>query len=98
MNVFELIYDNPTDVKIAKMKSDFIILLTSNLREKFKTRKEMSQFLGVSASEVSKIMNGQLSSLSFEKIFKHIIKLGLNVDTQLVIYREFPVKCELMAE
>lgn len=98
MSVFELIYDNPTDVKLAKMKSDFIILLTAHLRDKFKTRKEMSEFLGVSASEVSKIVNGQLSSISFEKLFKHMLKLGLNVETQLTIYREFPVKCELTAK
>ena len=98
MNIFEMIYDDSTDAKIAKMKSDLIIMLTSNLREKFKTRKQMCEHLGVSTSEVSKIMNGQLSGMSFEKILKHLIKLELNVDTHLSIEFNHPIKCEMFIE
>lgn len=98
MNHFELMYGDTKDAQIAKMKAQIIILLTQRLREKFKTRKEMVEFLEVSPSEVSKIMNGQLSSISFEKLFKHLMKMGLSVEANLTIYLNAPVKCEIVAK
>lgn len=98
-NSFELIYGAGAEAQIMQMKSRVIIMLTSLINEKNATRKEIAEFLGVSTSEVSNIMTGKLGAMSFEKLFKHLYKFNVLMESDLNVGEEGKViSCSINLE
>lgn len=71
-NLFEVVCDNKVDASIMQIKSNLLVLLMSQLNKKASKRKDMAKILGCSEGEMSRIANGYLSSISIEKIIKHL--------------------------
>ncbi len=66
-----------------QMKSNVLIMLVSFINQSNKSRKETAEFLGVSTSEVSNIMTGKLGSMSFEKLFKHLHRFNVVMQSEI---------------
>ncbi len=92
---FELIYGAGAEAEIIRMKSNLLIMLTEKLRKQCKTRKEMSELLNVSTSEISKMMNGKLSSISFEKLLKHLHRVGVKMNAGLDVNDGVVTTCSI---
>lgn len=97
-NSFELIYGASVEADIMQMKSRLLIMLTSLINEKNISRKETAEFLGVSTSEVSNIMNGKLGAMSFEKLLKHLYKLGVALQSELNVEEGKVTSCSINLE
>ncbi len=71
-NPFLMICEKKVDAEIMHIKSVMIILLMKRLNTMASKRKDMAKILGCSEGEMSRIANGYLSSISLEKIIKHL--------------------------
>lgn len=80
---FSLIFEHAVDADIAKIKSNMIILLVSELKTVAGTRKAMAEILGCSAGEMSRIANGQLTSISMEKLIKHLSTMNVRFKSEM---------------
>lgn len=80
---FSLIFEHAVDADIAKIKSNMIILLVSELKTAAGTRKAMAEILGCSAGEMSRIANGQLTSISMEKLIKHLSTMNVRFKSEM---------------
>lgn len=80
---FSLIFEHAVDADIAKIKSNMIILLMSELKTVSRTRKGMAEVLGCSAGEMSRIANAQMTSISIEKLIKHLATLNVRFKSEL---------------
>lgn len=85
MNIYEMIYGPGFEADIAAVKSNLVIFLTSRLREKCKTRKEMCALLGCSQAQISNLMTGKLGSLSIERLIKFTYVFDAKVTAKLQI-------------
>lgn len=82
-NPFELICKSKADAEIMQLKSHLLILLMESLRCSHDKRKDMAARLGCSEGEMSRIANGYLSSISIEKLLKHLSTVGIIFSSSL---------------
>lgn len=82
-NPFEIIYGKGPEADIAAVKSKMIIMLMDKMRDSGLTQKEWSVKLGCSPSEVSRIKNCHVSGVSMEKLLKHLLSIGFNIESVL---------------
>lgn len=78
-NIFESICENKCDAQIMQVKSHLLIILMSKLNGLATKRKDMAKILGCSNGEMSRIANGYLSSISIEKLIKHLSIVGISL-------------------
>jgi predicted XRE-type DNA-binding protein len=74
------------DADVMARKSALVHRIDTIIRDRAMTQTQAAEVLGVDQSDLSKILRGQFRSISLEKIFGMLIKLGedatINVHTK----------------
>lgn len=82
-NLFEVVCDSRSEAEIMQLKNHLLIILMEALKKQATKRKDMAIILGVSNGEMSRIANGYLSSISIEKLLKHLSTVGFSTRPKL---------------
>src|SRR6202035_1262368 len=67
------------DAEISLLKADLIINIADLIKEKGFTQFQAAKITGLAQPDVSKLMRGQFTGFSYERIFGIITALGENV-------------------
>jgi predicted XRE-type DNA-binding protein len=77
-NVFkDFGYKNPEN---AQTKSDLAFLIRRIIKQKKWTQEEAANFIGIDQPTISKIMKGQLSGFTMERLMKYLVSLGIGIE------------------
>lgn len=62
-----------------QIKADIVIAIASRIKAKGLTQAEVSKLIGLAQPDVSKLLRGQFTGYSFERLFGFLTALGDNV-------------------
>ncbi|WP_305843055.1 helix-turn-helix domain-containing protein [Photobacterium leiognathi] len=82
-NIFELLIDDPVELKLVTMKSDLMILLTSYINDNSLTQKEAAKLMGITQPRVSSLVNDDIEKFSIDKLIEMALKLGFEMNSNL---------------
>jgi predicted XRE-type DNA-binding protein len=82
-NVFkDFGYKNPEE---AQTKSDLAFLIRQIIKQKKWTQEIAATFMGIDQPTVSKIIKGQLSGFSIERLMKYLVCLGVGIEIKPIV-------------
>jgi predicted XRE-type DNA-binding protein len=67
------------DAEVSLLKADLIINIADLIKEKGLTQSQAAKIMGLAQPDVSKLMRGQFTGFSYERIFGILTALGENV-------------------
>lgn len=76
----ELLTSCPIELKIYKIKSSLIILITEYKRDHRLTQKQMAKLCDVTQPRISSIVNAKFDLLSVDGLIKIALKLGIHIN------------------
>ena len=76
---FELLTNDPVELKVYKAKSALMILIVEYKRDHNLTQKEMARICGVTQPRMSSIINSRFDLLSIDGLMRIALSLGIKV-------------------
>jgi predicted XRE-type DNA-binding protein len=67
------------DAEVSLLKADLIINIAGLIREKGLTQAQAAKLMGLAQPDVSRLVKGNFSGFSYERIFGFLTALGENV-------------------
>ena len=74
-NAFELITDDPVEIKMLEKKSGLVNDISDHIKDNCLTQKQAAEIIGTEQPRVSRLLGGRMSEFSVDWLFKALLKL-----------------------
>ncbi|MGI0120326.1 helix-turn-helix domain-containing protein [Zooshikella sp. RANM57] len=78
-SVWDALEDDPIKAQNLKLRSEIMMAVVAQIKQKKLTQEDAAQVLGVSQPRVSALLNGKLDQFRIDMLIDFAHKLGLHV-------------------
>ncbi len=79
-NIFKLFTDDPVKYNSWSLKSNLLMVIIHNIKEKNLSQTEIANNLKLTQPRVSNLINGRLDKFSIDALFEIVFRLGFAGD------------------